>query len=169
MRSSRYFTDCRDAPSRLEPNEVRPPSPGQRTSSPATTSRASRPHGHPMSGGFFPGGLEPPGATCRTEQSRIHGVLNREEPAERNVAYVQLLPSVRLIFLVTRLWRISLRRRGPAGSLKVYRGVGREIPVKTTKEKTLSVHVVRERLWIAALLASVPLVALVLYLVGRRS
>jgi hypothetical protein len=53
--------------------------------------------------------------------------------------------------------------------VKVYRGVGREIPVKTTKEKTLSVHVVRERLWIAALLASVPLVALILYFVGRRS
>ena len=121
-----------------------------------------------MSGGFFPGGLEPPGATCGPSRAHTR-VLNREEPAERNVANVQLLPSVRLIVLVTRVRRVSLRRRGPAGSLKVYRGVGREIPVKTTKEKTLSVHVVRERLWIAALLASVPLVALVLYLVGRRS
>jgi hypothetical protein len=80
-----------------------------------------------------------------------------------------MLPSARLIFLVTRQSRVSLRRRRPAGSVKVYRGVDREIPVKTTKEKTLSVHVVRERLWIAALLASVPLVALILYFVGRRS
>ena len=64
---------CRDAPSRLEPNEVRPPSPGQRTSSPATTRRASRPHGHPMSGGFSPGGLEPPGATCGPSRAGYTG------------------------------------------------------------------------------------------------
>jgi hypothetical protein len=59
--------------------------------------------------------------------------------------------------------------QGTAVSLKVYPGVGMEILVTTTEEKTLSVHVVRERLGIAALLVSLPLVALILYLFGRRT